>query len=226
MLPGVLASNGGLLQSLIGSWGYLIVFLITGLESCCIPFLPGETVLVTAAVLASTQHSLAIPGVIAAAAAGPIVGGGLAFWLGWWGGYRLLVRHGHRVRLGQTQVKMARYLFRRHGGKIVSLGRFVVVLRSFAGLAAGASRMAIPRFLVYNAAGSAVWAATYGLATYFAANAFQRLTGTLAVAFGVVAAVALVIAVMVVRRQEARLRDRAEREFPGPLEGYPGSVPR
>ncbi|HXZ99630.1 MAG TPA: DedA family protein [Candidatus Binatia bacterium] len=206
-------------------WGYLAVFLVAGLESLCIPFLPGETALLTAAVLAGTTHQLAIAGVIAAGALGPIVGGSLGFGIGWWGGYRLVVRYGDRVRLGQPQVKIARYLFRRHGGKVVFLGRFVLVLRSFAGLLAGASRMPPPAFLGYNAAGSLVWAVAYGLAAYAASSAFQALSGWLAIGFGIVAVVIVVLAVVAIRRQERRLEAVAEREFPGPLEGYPGGAP-
>ena len=222
----MLASITGVASGFVHQWGYLAVFLVAGLESLCIPFLPGETALLTAAVLAAAPHgSLSIAGVIAAGAAGPIVGGSLGYWLGWWGGYRLLVRHGGRVHLGQPQVKVARYLFHRHGGKVVFLGRFVLVLRSFAGLLAGASRMLAVSFLLFNAAGSIVWATAYGLAAYFASSEFQKLSGPLGIGIGIVAAVVVVVGVVVVRRQEKRLEARAEAAFPGALPGYPGGPP-
>ena len=220
----LLASTTGFVPGLVEHWGYLGVFLVTGLESLCLPFLPGETVLITASVLAGTLD-LSIAGVIVAAALGPVVGGSLGYGLGRWGGYRLLVGHGARIGLRQPQMKVARYLFDRQGGKVVFLGRFVLVLRSFAGLLAGASRMSPVPFLVWNAAGSAVWATAYGLAAYFASAEFQRLSGWLAIAFGAVALVVVAAAVWLTRSQSRRLLARAELAFPGPLEGYPGGPP-
>jgi len=220
----LLFSLTGWVHGFLQHWGYLAVFLVCGLESLCIPFLPGETALLIGAAFA-TSLRLAIAGVIVAAAAGPIAGGSIAYGLGWWGGYRLVVRHGSKVGLRQPQVKVAHYLFQRRGPAVVFLGRFVLVLRSFAGLLAGATRMSAPRFLLWNAAGSAVWATLYGLAAYAAGSAFTNLSGPLSIAFGSVAVVVVAAAVLVLRRHEQRLRARAEAAFPGPLAGYPGGPP-
>jgi membrane protein DedA with SNARE-associated domain len=220
----LLASLTGFASGFVQHWGYLAVFLVTGIESLCVPFLPGETALITAAALASKLH-LAIGGVIAAAAAGPIVGGSLGYAIGWWGGYRLLVRYGGRVGLAQPQVKVTHHLFQRHGGKVVFLGRFVLVLRSFAGLLAGAGRMSPVSFLAFNAAGSVVWATAYGLAAYAAGSTLLSLSGWVAVGFGIAAAAVVVAGVVLVRRQSGRLEARAEVAFPGPLAGYPGGPP-
>ncbi|MGD1054090.1 MAG: DedA family protein [Candidatus Dormibacteria bacterium] len=220
----LLTSVTGFASGYVEHWGYLAVFLIAGLESLCVPFLPGETALITAAALAVKLH-LAIAGIIAAAAAGPIVGGGLGYALGWWGGYRLLVRHGARVGLGQPQVRVIHYLFQRDGGRVVFLGRFVLVLRSFAGLMAGAGRMSPMSFLAFNAAGSVVWATAYGLAAYEAGNALLDLSGWLAAGFAVLAVAVGLAGVLVLRRHSSRLVARAEAAFPGPPPGYPGGPP-
>ena len=217
----LLASLTSFVTGFIQHWGYLAVFLVAGLESLCLPVLPGETALLTAAALAPKLH-LAIGGVIAAAAAGPIVGGSIGYAIGWWGGYRLLVRHGGRIGLAQPQVKVTHYLFQHQGAEVVFLGRFVLVLRSFAGLLAGAGRMSPLPFLVFNAAGSVVWATAYGLAAYAAGATFENLSGWLATGFGVAAVAVLVLAAVVVRRHAKRLEARAEEAFPGPLPGYPG----
>ena len=81
----LLASLTGFASGFVQHWGYLAVFLLAGIESLCVPFLPGETALLTAAALATKLH-LAIGGIIVAAAAGPIVGGSLGYAVGWWGG--------------------------------------------------------------------------------------------------------------------------------------------
>ena len=212
------------MTGLVHQYGYLAVLLIVGLESLGIP-LPGETTLISAALYAGVSHQLNIEGVILAAIAGAIMGDNVGFLIGHWGGYRLLVRWGHVVRLDQTKVKLARLQFARYGGRVVFFGRFVSVLRAYAAFLAGTSRMPWRRFLVFNAAGGIVWATLYGGAAYLLGSAVERVTGTLAIVFGVVAAVAILTAVIVVRRQERRLEASAEAAYPGPLEGYPGGRP-
>jgi membrane protein DedA with SNARE-associated domain len=211
-------------SSFVESWGYLAVFVMVAVESLGIP-LPGETILITAAIYAGVSHSLAIPAVIAAAALGAVVGGTLGYGIGWWGGYRLLVRFGRYVRLGQPEVKIARYAFRRHGGTVVFLGRFVAVLRSYAPLLAGASRMNRSPFLACNAAGGAVWATVWGVAAFEVGRQIGGLSWWADLALGLVGVVGVVVAVILVRRQRARLHALAEAEFPGPLQGYPGGRP-
>ena len=212
------------MTGLVHQYGYLAVVVIVGLESLGIP-LPGETTLITAALYAGISHQLNIEVVILAAIAGAIIGDNVGFLIGHWGGYRLLVRWGHVVRLDQTKVKLARLLFARYGGRVVFFGRFVSVLRAYAAFLAGTSRMPWRRFLVFNAAGGIVWATLYGAAAYLLGSAVERASGTLAIIFGVLAAVVIMTAVILVRREERRLEAIAEDAFPGPLEGYPGGPP-
>ena len=85
------------LMRLVAVYGYLAVLVVVGLESTGIP-LPGETMLVTAAIYAGATHQLNILGVISAAAAGAILGDNLGFAIGYWGGYRLLRRFGRAAQ--------------------------------------------------------------------------------------------------------------------------------
>jgi membrane protein DedA with SNARE-associated domain len=209
---------------LIQQYGYLAVLFVVGLESVGIP-LPGETTLVTAAVYAGATHHLDIWGVLLAAIAGAILGDNLGYLIGHWGGYRLLVRYGRYVRLDQEKVKVARYLFKRHGGKVVFFGRFVSILRTYAAFLAGTSRMPWPRFLLFNAAGGIAWASLYGLGAYLLGHIVESASRPLAYTFGSVALVAIVVAIIFIRRNEKRLERIAEAELPGPLEGYPGGPP-
>ena len=209
---------------LVEQYGYVAVLAIVGLESLGIP-LPGETTLVATAIYAGSTHRLNIVGVILAAIAGAILGDNAGYGLGHWGGYRLLVRFGRYIRLHQGRVKVARYLFQRHGGKVVFFGRFISILRAYAAFLAGTTRMPWPRFLFFNATGGIVWASIYGGAAYLFGNRIQALDRPLAIAFGAAAAVAIVAAIMLVRREEHRLEAEAERALPGPLEGYPGGRP-
>jgi membrane protein DedA with SNARE-associated domain len=204
------------ITDLIAHYGYLAVFAIVGLESFGIP-LPGETTLISAALYAGATHRLNIVGVILAATAGAIIGDNLGYLAGHAGGYRLLVRYGRYIRFTEARIKVARYLFKRFGGEVVFFGRFVSILRAYAAFLAGTTRMEWRRFLVFNAAGGAVWATLYGTGAYFLGTGIQRLSQPAAIAFGIAGVAVLVAAAFIVRRAEKRLEVEAERAFPGPL---------
>ena len=212
------------LKQALSTYGYLAVFIFVGIESLGIPF-PGETMLVTAAIYAGTTGNLYIPVVIGAAAAGAIVGDNIGFGVGHWGGYRLLVRYGKYIRLDQAKLKVGRYIFRRHGGKVVFFGRFVSVLRTYAAFLAGTNRMRWWRFLVFNAAGGIIWATLYGTGAYYLGRQIEKLSGPVGIGLAVVAAIIIIVAFFLIRRSESRLEDRAEEEFPGPLEGFEEKQP-
>lgn len=202
---------------LISSFGYLAVFVIIGLESIGIP-LPGETVLIAAATYAATSGNLNIWIVFAAATAGAIIGDNIGYWIGHKGGYRLARKYGPKIRLDERKLKVGRYVFDRHGGKVVFFGRFVSVLRTFAAFLAGTVRMAWGRFLLYNALGGVVWAGIYAFGFYAAGNTLKELSAVVNyIAIGV-AVVVVVIVFLVVRRQTDLLADKAEAAYPGPLE--------
>jgi membrane protein DedA with SNARE-associated domain len=197
-------------DSVLGRFGYAAVFAFVAIESLGIPF-PGETMLIAAALYAGGSHQLNIELIIVVAAAGAIIGDNIGFGLGHWGGYRLLMRYGHFIRLHEGRIKLARYLFQRHGGKVVFFGRFISVLRTYAAFLAGTARM---RY----AAGGIVWATGYGTGGYLAGSQINRLSGPVDLALAGVGAVVVVILIAVLRRKEKELIARAEQAMPGPLE--------
>ncbi|HEY3577028.1 MAG TPA: DedA family protein [Gaiellaceae bacterium] len=198
----------------LSSYGYLVVFLLVMIESIGVP-VPGETALIGAALYAGSTGKLEIEWVIAVAVAGAIVGDNVGFSIGRYGGARLLLSHGHRIRLHEGRLKIGIWLFRRHGGKVVFWGRFVSVLRTWAAFLAGANHMQWPRFLFFNAAGAIVWATLYGVVYYVFGDAIRRLSTAIDVTFGVVGLVLVVAFVVWTRRKEGELQQRAEREIAG-----------
>ena len=128
------------LDSLVRNYGYLAVALGVGLESMGLP-IPGETILVVAAVYAATHTGLNIWLIVVTASMGAIIGDNLGYWLGSRFGYPLLLRFGPRVGLSEGRIKVGQYLFLRHGSKVVFLGRFVALLRIIAAFLAGVNRM-------------------------------------------------------------------------------------
>ena len=196
------------------SYGYLVVFLLVMAESIGVP-VPGETALIGAALYAGSTHKLEIWWVIAVAIAGAIIGDNIGYSIGRYGGAKLLLRHGHKIRLHEGRLKIGIWLFRRHGGKVVFWGRFVSVLRTYAAFLAGTNQMAWPRFLFFNAAGAIVWATAFGVAYYVFGSALQKLSTTIDVTLGV-AGIAILVAFLVwSKRKEDELLERAEREVRG-----------
>jgi membrane protein DedA with SNARE-associated domain len=168
--------DGASAQQLVGQYGYGAIFVIVMLESAGIP-MPGETILVSAAVYAGTRHALDIRWIIAAAAGGAILGDNMGFWVGREFGEPLLDKWGHFIGLDARKRLLGRYLFARYGGLIVFFGRFVALLRAFAALLAGANGLAPWRFFAFNAAGGIVWATTFGLGGYLLGAGIHRIAG-------------------------------------------------
>ena len=204
------------LTGLLATYGYWAVLVIVGLESLGIP-LPGETILIAASVYAGATHRLSIALVILAATAGAILGDNIGYAIGHWGGYRSLLRYGRYVRLNEARVKLGRYIFLRHGGKVVFFGRFVSVLRTYAAFLAGTLRMPWWRFFAFNATGGILWALLYGIGAYLLGQELSRLTVRADLAVGIAAGVVVVAFLVFLARNERRLEEEAERALPGPL---------
>ena len=154
----------GTFGNLVATYGYGFLLVVVSLESLGIP-LPGETALVTAAALAALGR-LDIYGVVAAAAAGAILGDNAGYWIGRKGGLTLVRRYGRVVRLDEARLQRVRAFFERHGAKTVFIGRFVALLRSWAAALAGVACMPYGTFTLYNALGGVVWAAVFGSLGY------------------------------------------------------------
>ena len=207
------ASN---LDSLLATYGYLAVFVFVGVESIGVP-VPGETMLVTAAIYAGTTGRLSIFWVIVASSAGAIVGDNIGYGIGRTGGYRLVKRYGRYIRLEEDRLRLGQYLFDKHGSKVVFFGRFVSVLRIFAAFLAGVNRMHWRRFLIFNAAGGIVWSTIYGVAAFLLGKQLLQLSGRVDFALAVVGVAVIILVIVFLRRNEARLQREADRAMLGPL---------
>lgn len=203
-------------QHLLTTYGYPAVFLLVGAESLGIP-LPGETIVIAAGTYAGTTHRLSVWVLFAVAAAAAVIGDNIGFWIGDKGGYRLVRRYGHYVRVDESKMKIGRYIFDRHGGKVVFFGRFVSVLRTYAAFLAGTNRMRWLSFLPYNAAGGVIWAGVYTFGSYEAGSAIKRASTPVDAALAVVAVIVIAAMIVTVRKRAGDLGRRAEAAYPGPL---------
>jgi membrane protein DedA with SNARE-associated domain len=165
-----------LLQTIPPFAVYLVVGVVIGLESLGIP-LPGEIALVSAALLAS-RHTLDINpvGVGAAATIGAIVGDTIGYAIGHRFGMSLFERLGRRFpkHFGPGHVALAKQFFTRWGMWAVFFGRFIALLRIFAGPLAGALKMPYSHFLAANASGGLVWAGGTTAVVYYLGLAAEK----------------------------------------------------
>jgi membrane protein DedA with SNARE-associated domain len=203
------------LHGYFGTYGYFAIFAVVGMESAGVP-MPGETVLVAAAILAG-QGKLNLSGVIGAAAAGAILGDNCGYWIGREFGFPIAYRFGRYVNLNERRLKLGQYLFLRQGGKIVFFGRFVAILRTWAAFLAGVNRFNWEKFFLFNAAGGIVWASIFGSGGYWLGRAFEVYAKPVGIAALGVAVIAFFVGARFVRRHEEELEEEAERAFPGPL---------
>jgi membrane protein DedA with SNARE-associated domain len=206
-----------LIDTLLGDFGLLAVFAFVGIESLGIP-LPGETMLVTAAVYAGATGKLSIELVLLCSMAGAIIGDNIGFMIGRTGGLRLLRRYGRYVRIDERRIKLGRYLFLRHGGKVVFFGRFTAVLRTYAAFLAGTLHMDWARFTFFNATGGIIWSLVFGLGAYWLGGTFEKLSTPANIAFGVIGVSVAIWVIRFAHRNAERLEEQAERALPGPLE--------
>ncbi|MFF0383717.1 DedA family protein [Streptomyces sp. NPDC004286] len=147
---------------------YALVSLVIGLESLGIP-LPGEIVLVSAALM-SSQHTGVDPFVLGACAtAGAVIGDSIGYAIGRKGGRPLL----HWLALkfprhfSEAHVATAERSFEKWGMWAVFFGRFIALLRIFAGPLAGVLRMPYWKFLIANVLGGVVWAGGTTAVVYY-----------------------------------------------------------
>jgi membrane protein DedA with SNARE-associated domain len=201
---------------LVHVYGLVTVAAIVGLECIGIPS-PGETALLAAAVYAGNKHDLNIVAVILTAGGAATVGRMIGYLIGRSFGYPLLLRYGKYVQMTTSRIKLGQYLFVRHGGKIVFAAQFVPVLRTFAGIFAGANVMPWRGFLIANAAGSMLWALIYGYAAYELGREFEQMEGPVVIILAIITAVSVILGGVFVKRHEAELTAEAERAMPGPL---------
>lgn len=197
------------------SYGAWAVFLSVMVESTGIP-VPSESILIAVAALAagSGPDAPAITTVILAATAGAVIGDNFGYAIGRGAGRRILARFGPRIGLGPDRQRLGRYLFQRYGGRVVIAARFVSVLRTAVSLLAGTTRMPWPRFLLGNVTGAIVWAGAVGGGAYLLGERVRAWSWPASLALLGLAAAALAVGAVLLKRREAELQAEADRALP------------
>jgi undecaprenyl-diphosphatase len=206
---------GAIAERILGLHGWAalaVVFLLPALESSAfVGFVfPGEIAVLLGGVLAS-QHKVGLAGVLAAAVAGAVIGDTIGYEIGRHWGRRMLDGSIGRFVKTDHLDRAERYLQRR-GGKAVFFGRFTAALRVMIPGLAGMSRLPYRRFLAYNAAGGALWAAGFVLAGYVAGDSWrsvEHVAGRASVVLLLLAVLAGLVALAArwVGRHQDRIRE-------------------
>jgi membrane-associated protein len=153
----------------------LIIFVETGIFF----FLPGDSLLVTAGIVAaSTTWNL--PLLIVTLCISAIVGDSVGYWIGWRAGPALFSKPDSRI-FRRDHLLAAQGFYERHGGKTIVLARFMPLVRTFAPVVAGAARMNYSRFLFFNVFGGIGWVTSMILLGYYLPTMidpiFKRMLG-------------------------------------------------
>jgi membrane protein DedA with SNARE-associated domain len=202
-LPGMF----GTLQPVLEHYGYLAVGGFVLLEDFGVP-VPGETILIAAAVFAgSGQMNITV--VILVAVLGAIVGDNIGFLAGHFGGRPLVERFGKYVFLTPERLDHAESFVNRHGGKVVVAARFVEGLRQANGLLAGIVGMHWLKFLAFNALGAVLWVCTWAGLGYLAGQNITEIYAGVERYKWYAVAVLVVIVIIVITRRVRRRRASA-----------------
>jgi membrane protein DedA with SNARE-associated domain len=190
------------LAPLISQYGYLGVGGLLLLEDFGIP-VPGETVLIAAAFYAGLGD-LNIFIVAIVAFIGAVLGDNIGFAIGEYGGHPLVQKYGKYVFLTPERLHKAEHFFNHHGGKVVTVARFIEGLRQLNGILAGLSDMRWPKFIAFNALGAALWVGTWSLIGYYSGDHIQTfLHYQMYISLTVVAALILYILFRIVQKRRA-----------------------
>jgi len=163
----------GNLEQLIQTVGYLGLFAIVFAESGLFFgfFLPGDSLLLTAGLLASRtdlasgQPILNIWVLLPLLAVGAILGDNVGYWFGAKAGPHLFNRENSRF-FKKKNLIAAHNFYEKHGGKTIVLARFMPFIRTFAPIVAGAAYMRYRRFFFFNVLGGLLWAVGVTLVGY------------------------------------------------------------
>ena len=164
----------------IGGLGLIaaIIFAETGLMLGF--FLPGDSLLVTAGIFATTANptgqplfnivSLNLVVIIAA-----IVGDTLGYWIGAKAGPKLFTRE-KSLLFSRKHLLRTKEFYERHGGKTIIIARFVPIIRTFAPVVAGVGKMSYRRFISFNVFGGIAWSLSMTLIGFTLGKQFPGIT--------------------------------------------------
>jgi membrane protein DedA with SNARE-associated domain len=176
-------------KSFVSSGGYAAIFLLSVMQSCCIPT-SSEITFGLAGYLAY-KGQLNLAGVIAVGAAGEVVGAYIAWAVGRYGGRAFVDRYGKYVLLTHHDLDRAEGWFQRHDRWGVFASRLIPVIRNFAAVPAGVAEVPLVRFGTLTALGSLIWDGAMAGIGYGVGGSYDKVMKGFSYAGYVIAVVAV-----------------------------------
>jgi membrane-associated protein len=164
------------LDALVISGGYALLFIIVFVETGLLIgfFLPGDSLLITAGLVAATGV-LNIWWINALLIIAAVTGDSVGYAIGARMGPRLFTRE-RSVLFNPKHVERTRTFYARHGPRTIVIARFVPIVRTFAPVVAGVGEMEYRRFLTYNVAGGVGWVVSMTWAGFLLAQAIPNIS--------------------------------------------------
>lgn len=145
--------------------GYLGIFLFTFVESTFVP-IPAEVTMIPAGYLVQ-QGKMALIPVLLASIIGTVGGAYFNYWLAKRFGRDLFIRYGKYLMMNDVKLAKLENFFAKHGAASTFTGRLIPGVRHYISFPAGLARMNLRSFLIYTAAGGAIWMTVLVLLGYF-----------------------------------------------------------
>jgi membrane-associated protein len=161
-------------------------------------FLPGDSLLVTAGILAASGQ-LEIAKLLILVPLCAIVGDQIGYWIGRKAG-QALYRRDDSLIFRKRHLERAHEFYERYGGKTVVLARFIPIVRTFCPPVAGAAEMSYGRYLAYDVAGGLLWVGSMILCGYFLGRQIPNINQNIHYVIGVVIFLSLLPAIISVLR--------------------------
>ena len=155
------------------TWTYLILFLIIFVETGVVvmPFLPGDSLLFAAGMLASQPNELNVWLLILLLLIAAIAGDSLNYSIGKRFGMSVTkVKMFGKQVIKDEQIQKTHSFYEKYGSKTIVIARFVPIVRTLAPFVGGIGRMHYGTFLTYNVVGAILWVVGITLAGYFLGN--------------------------------------------------------
>jgi membrane-associated protein len=204
LITGLVGGRYGL-DDLVRGGGYVVLFAIVFTETGLLIgfFLPGDSLLITAGLMAATG-TLDIWWLNVLLVVAAITGDSIGYAIGWRVGPRLFTRPRSLV-FNPRHVDRTRAFYARHGAKTIVIARFVPIVRTFAPVVAGVGQMEYRRFLLYNVAGGVGWVTSMTWAGYLLGQAVPNISDHIHVVVTIVILLSLIpIVVELVRERRRR----------------------
>lgn len=180
----------------IGWGGYVAVFVLMALESMIAP-VPSEAVMPFTGFLIH-EGRMTWLFVVLASTAGSIIGSLISYCLGAYGGKAVVNRYGKYLLLDLEDLEFTEKFFSKHGNITIFVSRFIPVIRHLISIPAGVGRMNLVKFIVYTAAGAAVWNTFLAYVGYYLRSRWDEVLKysqllDVVVVFGIICATAFFI---------------------------------